>query len=60
MIEAGLDEGDEVVLNPMAFVEEAQSEVLKPQKDNSKDVKEVPPADPKSREVWPPKPAPKS
>ena len=60
MIEAGLDEGDEVVLNPMAFVEEAQSEVLKPQTDNSKDVKEVPPADPKSREVWPPKPAPKS
>ena len=60
MIEAGLGEGDEVVLNPMAFVEEAQSEVLKLQKDNSKDVKEVPPADPKSMEVWPPKPALKS
>lgn len=60
IVEAGLSEGDDVVLNPMAFVKEAQSEVLKPTKDNSKDVKEVPPADPKSREVWPPKPAPKS
>jgi len=30
VVEAGLKEGDEVVLNPLAFIEEAQSEVLKP------------------------------
>ncbi|MBW8039797.1 MAG: HlyD family efflux transporter periplasmic adaptor subunit [Planctomycetes bacterium] len=30
IVEAGLKEGDEVVLNPLAFIEEAQSEVLKP------------------------------
>jgi multidrug efflux pump subunit AcrA (membrane-fusion protein) len=30
VVEAGLKEGDEVVLNPLAFLEEAQSEVLKP------------------------------
>jgi multidrug efflux pump subunit AcrA (membrane-fusion protein) len=30
LVEAGVKEGDEVVLNPIAFVEEAQSEVLKP------------------------------
>jgi multidrug efflux pump subunit AcrA (membrane-fusion protein) len=30
VVKAGLKEGDEVVLNPLAFIEEAQSEVLKP------------------------------
>ena len=30
VVKAGLKEGDEVVLNPLAFVEEAQSEVLIP------------------------------
>jgi multidrug efflux pump subunit AcrA (membrane-fusion protein) len=30
VVEAGLQEGDEVVLNPLAFVEDAQSDVLKP------------------------------
>ena len=30
VVEEGLQEGDEVVLNPLAFIEEAQSEVLKP------------------------------
>jgi multidrug efflux pump subunit AcrA (membrane-fusion protein) len=30
VVNAGLNEGDEVVLNPLAFVEEAQSEVQKP------------------------------
>ena len=30
VVEAGLKEGDEVVLNPLAFIEEAQTEVLIP------------------------------
>jgi multidrug efflux pump subunit AcrA (membrane-fusion protein) len=30
VVKAGLKEGDEVVLNPLAFIEEAQTEVLKP------------------------------
>jgi multidrug efflux pump subunit AcrA (membrane-fusion protein) len=30
VVESGVKEGDEVVLNPLAFIEEAQSEVLKP------------------------------
>ena len=30
VVEAGLKEGDEVVLNPLAFIEEAQTEALKP------------------------------
>ncbi len=30
VVEGGLQEGDEVVINPLAYVEEAQSEVLKP------------------------------
>jgi multidrug efflux pump subunit AcrA (membrane-fusion protein) len=30
VIEAGLKEGDEVVLNPIAFIEEAQTDALKP------------------------------
>ena len=30
VVEAGVEEGDEVVLNPVAFIEEAQSVVLKP------------------------------
>ncbi|MBW8039796.1 MAG: hypothetical protein FVQ85_07335 [Planctomycetes bacterium] len=30
VVKAGLKEGDQVVLNPLAFIEEAQSEVLKP------------------------------
>jgi multidrug efflux pump subunit AcrA (membrane-fusion protein) len=30
VVKAGLKEGDEVVLNPLAFVDEAQTEVLKP------------------------------
>jgi hypothetical protein len=30
IVEAGLKEGDEVVLNPLAFIEEAQTDVLKP------------------------------
>jgi len=30
VVESGAEEGDEVVLNPLAFIEEAQSEVLKP------------------------------
>jgi len=30
VVKAGLNEGDEVVLNPRAFIEEAQTEVLKP------------------------------
>ena len=30
VVKAGLKEGDEVVLNPLAFIEEAQNEVLKP------------------------------
>ncbi len=30
VVEGGLTEGDEVVLNPLAFIEEAQTEVLKP------------------------------
>ena len=30
IVEAGLKEGDRVVLNPLAFIEEAQSEVLRP------------------------------
>jgi len=30
IVKAGLKEGDEVVLNPLAFIEEAQLEVLKP------------------------------
>jgi multidrug efflux pump subunit AcrA (membrane-fusion protein) len=30
VVKAGLKEGDEVMLNPLAFIEEAQSEVLKP------------------------------
>ena len=30
VVKAGLKEGDEVVLNPLAFIEEAQLEVLKP------------------------------
>jgi multidrug efflux pump subunit AcrA (membrane-fusion protein) len=30
VVEAGLKEGDKVVLNPLAFVQEAQTEVLKP------------------------------
>jgi multidrug efflux pump subunit AcrA (membrane-fusion protein) len=30
LIEAGLKEGDEVVLNPLAFIEEAQKDALKP------------------------------
>ena len=36
IVESGLQEGDEVVLNPLAFVDEAQTEVLKPQQDNGK------------------------
>jgi HlyD family secretion protein len=35
VVEAGLNEGDEVVLNPLALVDEAQAEVLKPQEANS-------------------------
>ncbi len=31
VVKAGLEEGAEVALNPLAFIEEAQSEVLKPQ-----------------------------
>ncbi len=30
VVEAGLKEGDEVVLNPLAFIEEAQTDALKP------------------------------
>jgi multidrug efflux pump subunit AcrA (membrane-fusion protein) len=30
IVKSGLKEGDEVVLNPVAFIDEAQSEVLKP------------------------------
>jgi hypothetical protein len=30
VVEAGLKEGDQVVLNPIAFIEEAQSSALKP------------------------------
>jgi len=30
IVEAGVKEGDEVVLNPLAFIEEAQTEVLRP------------------------------
>ncbi len=30
LVEAGLKEGDEVVLNPLAFIEEAQTDALKP------------------------------
>jgi len=30
VVKAGLKEGEEVVLNPLAFIEEAQNEVLKP------------------------------
>ena len=30
VVEGGLQEGDEVVINPLAYIEEAQSEVLKP------------------------------
>jgi HlyD family secretion protein len=30
VVKAGLQEGDEVVLNPLAFIEEAQTEALKP------------------------------
>ena len=30
IVEEGVEEGDEVVLNPLAFIEEAQTEVLKP------------------------------
>jgi multidrug efflux pump subunit AcrA (membrane-fusion protein) len=30
VVKAGLKEGDEVVLDPLAFIEEAQTEVLKP------------------------------
>lgn len=30
VVEAGLKEGDKVVLNPLAFIKEAQNEVLKP------------------------------
>ena len=33
IVKSGLKEGEEVVLNPIAFVEEAQNEVLKPQED---------------------------
>ena len=33
VVEGGLQEGDEVVINPLAYVEEAQSEVLKPLND---------------------------
>ena len=34
IIEDGVDEGDEVILNPIAFVEEAQDEVLKQENTN--------------------------
>ena len=30
LVEAGLKEGDEVVLNPLAFIEEEQTDALKP------------------------------
>jgi multidrug efflux pump subunit AcrA (membrane-fusion protein) len=30
VVKAGVAEGDEVVLNPLAYIEEAQSEALKP------------------------------
>lgn len=33
VVEDGLHEGDQVVLNPLAFIEEAQTEVLKPRDD---------------------------
>lgn len=33
VVKAGLKEGEEVVLNPLAFMEEAQDEVLKPLED---------------------------
>ena len=33
VVEGGLQEGEEVVINPLAYVEEAQSEVLKPLND---------------------------
>ena len=41
IVKAGLKEGEEVVLNPLAFVGEAQSEVLKP-KDKAKPAKPSP------------------
>jgi RND family efflux transporter MFP subunit len=34
VVESGLKEGDEVVLNPLAYVDEAQEEVLKPPDQN--------------------------
>jgi multidrug efflux pump subunit AcrA (membrane-fusion protein) len=37
VVEAGLKEGDEVVLNPIAFIEEAQTEVLKPLDEKKRD-----------------------
>ncbi|TWU40476.1 efflux RND transporter periplasmic adaptor subunit [Novipirellula artificiosorum] len=40
IVESGLKEGDEVVLNPLAFVDEAQDEVLKPYKPKPQDVKD--------------------
>jgi HlyD family secretion protein len=36
VVESGLKEGDEVVLNPLAFIDEAQDEVLKPLDESSK------------------------
>ena len=30
VVKAGVKEGDQVVLNPLAFIDQAQSEVLKP------------------------------
>jgi multidrug efflux pump subunit AcrA (membrane-fusion protein) len=42
VVKAGLKEADEVVLNPLAFIEEAQNEVLKPVDEAKPDEKEPP------------------
>jgi multidrug efflux pump subunit AcrA (membrane-fusion protein) len=40
VVKAGLKEGEKVVLNPLAFIEEAQDEVLKPREDAKPSEKE--------------------
>jgi hypothetical protein len=55
VVEAGLKEGDEVVLNPIAFIEEAQTDALKPldetkpdKRDSKESAGEEEPQDPSS------------
>ena len=41
VVEAGLKEGDEIVLNPLAYIEEAQNEALKPLGEKKADAPEA-------------------